>query len=104
MTDAFDDADALSAPAVTDADRAATVAGLIRADLAGDTPDAVVRAYEGAPAAERAAFLHAWNDAMDVDGLGADLLSVAAAPSMIAGKRYTCVRYQAGPSGDCRKS
>ena len=40
----------------------------------------------------------------DVDGLGADLLSVAAAPSMIAGKRYTCVRYQAGPSGDCRKS
>ena len=71
MTDAFDDADALSAPAVTDADRAATVAGLIRADLAGDTPDAVWRAYEGAPAAERAAFLYAWNDAMDVDGLGA---------------------------------
>jgi hypothetical protein len=70
MTDAFDDADALGTPAVTDADRAATIASLVRADLTGDTPGAVLRAFEGAPAAERAGFPWAWNDAMDVDGLG----------------------------------
>lgn len=70
MTDAFDDAASLGAPATTDAERAAILAALLRADLAGDTPGAVVRAFESAPAGERAAFPYAWNDAMDVDGLG----------------------------------
>ncbi len=70
MTDAFDDADKLAAPTVTPADRAATVAALIRADLAGDDPGAVVRAFDAASPAERADLLFAWNDAMDTGGLG----------------------------------
>ena len=70
MTDAFDDAASLGTPAVTGAARAATLAALVRADLAGDTPGAVERAFEAASGGERAAFAYVWNDAMDVDGLG----------------------------------
>jgi hypothetical protein len=70
VTDAFDDASSLGTPGATDADRAATLAALVRADLAGDTPGAVMRAFEAAPDAERASYGYTWNDAMGVDGLG----------------------------------
>ena len=70
MTDAFDDVAQLAAPQTTPAERAATVASLVRADLTGDTPGAVLRAFQSAPPSERSDLLFAWNDAMDVDGLG----------------------------------
>jgi hypothetical protein len=70
VTDAFDDAAVLAAPTGTAADSASTLASLIRADLAGDTPGAVLRAFEGAVPVDRDALLFAWNDAMDVGGLG----------------------------------
>src|SRR5262249_34985246 len=66
---AFDDADDLP-DAASDADLAATVASLVRADLGGDQPGAVLRSFSAAGGPARVRFARAWNDAMDVDGLG----------------------------------
>lgn len=66
---AFDDAEDLD-PEVRDADLAATVASLARADLAGADPGAVTRAFDAAPARGQARMAAAWGDAMARDGLG----------------------------------
>jgi hypothetical protein len=66
---AFDDADALPDTA-SDADLASTVASLVRADLGGDQRGAVLRAFSAAAPPARIRFARAWNDAMDLDGLG----------------------------------
>jgi hypothetical protein len=73
VTDAFDDAAELepSPDEVSDADLAATVASLVRSDVAGVAPGAVERAVDAASSgAARLRFAFAWNDAMDLDGLG----------------------------------
>src|SRR5579871_4348390 len=66
---AFDDADELSDGA-PGPDLAATIASMVRADLSGDTPGAVLRSFTASGPTERIAFATAWNDAMNVGGLG----------------------------------
>jgi hypothetical protein len=66
---AFDDVDDLPDPA-SDAELAATVASLVRADLGGDQTGAVLRAFSAAGARARVRFAYAWTDAMDLDALG----------------------------------
>jgi DUF218 domain len=66
----FTDADQLRPlEAATGAELLALVAGLIRADLSGANPDAVVRAVEQAPAGDRPKLLTALNQAIGSDDL-----------------------------------
>lgn len=62
-SDAFDDADDLGAPGVSDRDLASTMAGLLRADLTGARPGAVTSALDEAPK-DRARLLYALADAL----------------------------------------
>jgi hypothetical protein len=67
----FDDGDALGAIAeVSDAELAATVASLVRADLTDAQPGGVMRAFDAAAPSDRVRLAYAWNDAMAEDGLG----------------------------------
>ena len=70
---AFDDAGALQPGEgeVSATELAATLAALIRADLEGDDPGAVARAFAAAAEADRWGFVCAWGDAMAVGALGA---------------------------------
>ena len=59
---AFTDADELEGAAVSPG-----LLDLLRADLEGSNPGAVVRAYDVGLAAERLELAHAWADAVDDD-------------------------------------
>lgn len=61
--DAFDDADDLDPPDVSDAELARTLAGLVRADLTGAVPGAVKGAVDGTPK-DRLRVLCALSDAL----------------------------------------
>jgi hypothetical protein len=67
---AFDDADDLHDGSVTPEELAATVETLVRSDLTDSAPGAVLRAFEQGDAEARVGFAMAWNDAMDLNGLG----------------------------------
>ncbi|APR76265.1 Hypothetical protein A7982_01612 [Minicystis rosea] len=69
---AFDDGDELrpASSDVSDAELAATVASLVRADLTGASVGAVMRSFEAGSAEEQRRFAFAWGDAMRIDGLG----------------------------------
>lgn len=66
---AFDDAASLGDDSVTPVELATTVEALVRSDLSGVQPGAVLRSFEEGDADARVAFALAWNDAMDLNGL-----------------------------------
>lgn len=64
--DYFTDADELTAP---EGDLASVIRSLVRADLEGSNPGAVLRSHEAARAEDRDRFARAWNEAMSDEDL-----------------------------------